>query len=301
MVPHEECTLLEFQERFLTEEACVKRLESVKWPEGFICPRCNGQNCYRLRNRREVECANCGHQTSVTAGTMFHQTHTPLRKWFWAIFLVGQDKGGLSALRLSKHVDVSPPTAWLMLHKIRKAMGQRDERYQLAGYIEFDQAFFGRAETTKKPDKADNQSMVLVMIESKGEKAGFVSMEVIASASRDNMRPIIERKVKPGHSFRSDGLQANYVLKSMGHQLTASPVPPEKISVELPWVHTAISLAKRFLLGTYHGVSSKHLQSYLDEFCYRFNRRFIEPRLFSRLLTACVCSDPFTYAAIIAA
>ena len=301
MLSQAECTILEFQERFRTEEDCVKRLETVKWPEGFVCPRCNGQSCYQLRDRREVECANCRQQTSVTAGTMFHQTHTQLKKWFWAIFLVSQDKGGLSAQRLSKLVDVSFPTAWLMLQKIRKAMGERDERYQLAGYIELDQGFFGKAATAKKPDKADNQSEVLVMIESKGERAGFVSMEVIASASRDNMRPIIERKVTPGQSFRSDGKQANYVLKSMGHQLTASPVPPERICVELPWVHTAIALAKRFLLGTYHGVSSKHLQNYLDEFCYRFNRRFMEPQLFSRLLTACVCSDPFTYAAIIAA
>jgi transposase-like protein len=221
-------------------------------------------------------------------------------KWFWAIFLMSQDKGGISSLRLSKLVDVSVPTAWLMLHKIREAMAQRDEHYQLSGYIEFDQGVFGRAATAKNPEKADNQSEVLVMIESKGKQAGFLSMQVIASASRDNMRPIIERKVKPGQSFRSDGLQANYVLKSMGHKLEASPVPPEKICTELPWVHIAISLAKRFILGTYHGVSGKQLQRYLDEFCYRFNRRFFEPQLFSRLLKACVCGEPLTYAATIA-
>jgi len=229
---------------------------------------------------------------------MFHKTHTHLKKWFWAIYLVSQDKGGLSALRLSKLVGVTRLTAWLMLQKIRTAMGQREERRQLAGYIEFDQGVFGKASTKKKPEKADNQSEVLVMIESKGKQAGAISMQVIASTSRDNMRPIIERKVKAGQRFRSDGLQANYILKSMGHELKAEPVPPQQICVELPWVHIAISLAKRFILGTYHGVSSKHLQRYLDEFCYRFNRRFSEPQLFSRLVTACVCGSPFTYAAL---
>ena len=297
---YEEYTLLEFQRRFQTEGDCEKQLEAVKWPDGFICPRCRCQDGCRLTDRREIQCSQCKHQTSVTAGTMFHKTHTPLLKWFWAMYLVSQDKGGLSATRLSRLVGVSRPTAWLMLQKIRKAMGQRDERYQLAGYIEFDQGVFGRAATAKKPEKADNQSDVLVMIESKGEKAGFISMQVIDSISRDNMRPIIEQKVKPGQSFRSDGLQANYVLKSMGHELKAGPVPPEEICIELPWVHIAISLAKRFLLGTYHGVSSKHLQCYLDEFCYRFNRRFVETQLFSRLVTACVGGTPFTYATITA-
>lgn len=295
---HEAYSLLAFQERFQTEADCIKQLESVKWPEGFECPRCSSRRCGSLATRREVQCADCRHQTSVTAGTIFHQTHTPLRKWFWAIYLASTDKGGLSASRLSKLVDVTVPTAWLMLHKIRRAMGQREQRYQLEGYIEFDQAYFGRAETAKKPDKADNQSTVLVMVESRGEKAGFLSMQVIDTPSRDNMRPVVERKVKQGQSFRSDGFQANYLLKSLGHLLNATPVPPEKICEELPWCHIAISLAKRFLLGTYHGVSSRHLQSYLDEFCYRFNRRFVEPQLFSRLLTACVSATPFTYAAI---
>lgn len=299
MLP-EECSLLDFQERFLTEEDCRIALKSVRWPDGFACPLCDCQNGYELKDRLEIQCARCRQQTSPTAKTIFHQTHTPLRKWFWAMFLVTQDKGGLSALRLSKLIKVSKETAYNMLLKIRNAMGQEEESRQLTGYIEFDQGVFGRAATTKKPEKADNQVDVLVMIESRSEQAGAICMQVIPSASKDNMRPIIEQHVKSSQQFRSDGLRANNVLADMGHQLKACPVPPEQICVELPWVHIAISLTKRFILGTYHGVSGKHLQCYLDEFCYRFNRRFSEPKMFSQLLTACAFGIPATVAALTA-
>ena len=230
---------------------------------------------------------------------MFHKTRTPLRKWFWAIFLVSNDKGGISATRFSLLLTVSYPTAFLMLHKIRHAMGEREEGRTLSGYIELDEGFFGKAETAKKPAKADNQAQVLVMIESEGDRAGDISMKVIESASRDSIEKIVEAKIEPGQQIRSDGLQSHYVLKSMGHNLKATPVPAKDASTELPWVHIAISLAKRLLLGTYHGVSSKQLQSYLDEFCYRFNRRHKSLELFSRLLYACRLGTPFTYSQLI--
>lgn len=244
------CTLLEFQERFRTEIDCLNKLEADRWTGGFICPKCGHSKGYRLSNRREIQCAQCRHQSSVTAGTMFHGTHTPLLKWFWAIYLVSQDKGGVSALRLSKQVGVTRMTAWLMLQKIRSAMGKRDKRIQLAGYIEIDEAFFGRAATITKPGKADNQSKVLVMIESEGERAGSLSMRVINSANEDTIRDEVKQKVKQeSQCFRSDGWRAHAVIKSMGHELNADPVPPKQACTELPWVHIAISLAKRFLLA----------------------------------------------------
>lgn len=296
----EQYTLLEFQERFQTEWDCLAQLEAVRWPNGFHCPKCQCTKGYRIQTRGDIECAHCAYQASVTAGTMFHRSHVPLRKWFWTIFLSAQDKGGISAVRLSKLLGVARATAWLMLHKIRNAMAERNTRLILSGYIELDEGSFGRAATAKKPEKADNQSEVIVMVESKGTSAGGIAMLVVESTSRDSIRDFVEPKVKPGQRFRTDGLQAHYVLKSMGHQLTADPVPPETAGKELPWVHIAISLAKRFILGTYHGVSSKHLQPYLDEFCYRFNRRVGEQRLFSRLLIACAAGSPLTYGALTA-
>lgn len=297
---YEQYALLEFQDRFQTEEDCLARLEAARWPEGFSCPRCQCKKGYRIETRGDIECAQCDYQASATAGTMFHGSHVPLRKWFWTLFLVSQDKGGVSALRLSKLLKVARKTAYLMLHKIRDAMGERDEKYLLSGYIELDEASFGRAATSKKPDKADNESQVIVMVESNGTKCGSIAMRVVESTSRDSLRDFVGPKVKPGQRFRTDGLQAHYVLRSMGHTLKADPVPPEMAGKELPWVHIVISLAKRFILGTYHGVSSKHLQRYLDEFCYRFNRRVGEHRMFSRLLTACALGSKLTYSALIA-
>jgi len=298
---YDEYSLLEFQEYFRDEDACVRRLAALRWPDGFLCPRCGSTRGWPLRGRREIQCAGpgCTHQASVTAGTIFHLTRTPLQKWFWAIYLVSQDKGGVSALRLMKLLQVCRDTAWLMLHKIRAAMGAGDQRTQLAGYIELDEGFFGRAASGKKPDKGDNQAQVLVMIESAGQRAGKIAMQVIESADRETIGAAVGEKVKPQQHFKTDGWQAHRVIGDMGHELDAQAIPAALASIELPWVHTAISLAKRFILGTYHGVSKKHLQRYLDEFCYRFNRRFSEPQLFARLLGACILSSPCTYATLI--
>lgn len=230
---------------------------------------------------------------------MFHKTRTPLRKWFWAIYLVSNDKGGVSASRLVSQLKVSYPTAFLMLHKIRRAMGEREKMRTLSGYIELDEGSFGKAETSKKPEKAHNQSKVLVMIESEGKRAGEIVMRVIDSASRDTIEKIAEEKIEPGQQIRTDGFQSHHVLRSMGHDLTATAIPAKLASKELPWVHIAISLAKRMLLGTYHGVSKKHIQPYLDEFCYRFNRRFKPTERFSRLLKACLLGTPFTYSQLV--
>ena len=297
---YEQYTLLEFQEHFQTEAQCIAKLKAARWPAGFECPRCQCREGCLIETRGDIECAQCGYQASPTAGTMFHRSHVPLRKWFWAIFLVSHDKGGVSALRLSKLLGVARATGWLMLQKIRNAMAERDTKRVLSGYIELDEGSFGKAATVKKPEKADNQSEVIVMVESKGTTPGEVAMRVVDSTSRDSIRDFVGPKVKPGQCFRTDGLQGHYVLKSMGHQLKADPVPPETAGKELPWTHIVISLAKRFILGTYHGVSSKHLQRYLDEFCYRFNRRFGEERLFSRLLTACAKGAHLGYDALIA-
>jgi transposase-like protein len=293
---YRELSLLEFQERFGTEEACEQALEQARWPNGFICPKCGHDGGYRLSSHRLMQCASCRRQTSLTAGTVFHKTRIPLRIWFWMMYLVANDKGGTSALRLSKQLEMRYETVWFILQKIRSAMQQRDEKITLSGFLEIDQAFFGRAATAKKPRKAHNQAQVLVVIESMGKKAGNVFMQVIDAASRDSIREVLADKVEPVQAVRTDGLQANYVLRSMGHRLNAKPLPGVEGIKYLPWVHIAISLAKRFILGTYHGVSTVHLQRYLDEFCYRFNRRQSGNQLFDRLLKATAIATPCYYA-----
>ena len=141
--PYKEMSLIQFQRRFRTEAACRDYLFKFKWPEGFVCPSCGHSAYYNLPKRNLFQCKACSHQTSVTTDTVMHKTRTPLRIWFWAIFLVANDKRGLSALQLSKNLDVSYYVAWTMLHKIRFGMKNRDSGYDLLGVIEMDDSFFG--------------------------------------------------------------------------------------------------------------------------------------------------------------
>ncbi len=293
---YKELSLLQFKKQFSTELSCQKALEKARWPKGFVCPRCAHTRAYRRSTRRLLECAGCGYQASLTAGTIFHKTRTPLLKWFWAIYLVSQDKGGVSALRLAKQLELGYKTAWSMLHKIRNAMAQRDSQYTLSGLIEMDDAFFGGAAKGRRGRGAANKSTVLVMVESKEEHAGFIAMQTVESMERQQVEAVVKERIAPAQRIRTDGYQSYSQLSTLGHQHDGSPVPATQAAEELPWVHTAISNAKRFLLGTYHGVSHKHLQRYLDEFCYRFNRRTWEKQLTDRLLTACIQAKPITYA-----
>jgi len=291
-----ELSLLEFQRRFATEEACQEALEKARWPQGFVCPRCSHGKACRLGPRNLLQCSACHHQASVTAGTLFHKTHTPLVKWFWAIWMVAQDKGGVSAMRLARQLDLRYRTAWTMLHKLRKAMGQRDAKYTLTGSIEMDDAFFGGAAAGKRGRGAANKTKVVVMVESRDEHAGFIGMKTVAKTDSAEIGAAAAAKIAPGQEIHTDGWRAYRTLEKLGHNHRPERVPPKESSEKLPWVHIAISNAKCFLLGTYHGVSHKYLQAYLDEFCYRFNRRAWEPTLTSRLLTACLTATPVTFA-----
>lgn len=291
-----EFSLLEFKKRFGTERACQKALEKMRWPDGFLCPKCKHFKACRVRTRRLLQCSKCHHQVSLTSGTIFHKTRTPLQKWFWAIYLVSQDKGGVSAMRLSKQLELGYKTAWAMLHKIREAMAQRDSGYTLSGSIELDDAFFGGAAKGRRGRGAANKTPVLVMVESKGEHAGFIAMQTVESMERPRVETAVKEHIAPRQNIRTDGHKSYAGLTERGHRHDGTPVPTERASEDLPWVHTAISNAKRFLLGTYHGVSHKHLQRYLNEFCYRFNRRAWEKQITLRLLTACIFANPITFA-----
>lgn len=296
---YEAMTIVEFQERFRTERDCLDYIAKMRWTEGFTCERCGfAGKCYRVRSGRVIQCGGCARQMSITAGTIFHRSRLPLVYWFWMIYLVAEDKGGASASRIAKQLGIRQETIWVNLHKIRAAMSRRDELYSLAGFIELDEAFFGRAATAKKPDKSDNQAEVIVMIEAPDGRPKHLAMRVVDVTNRDSIRDFVGSKVEANQSFKTDGAAAHWVLKSMRHNLNCKVIPEYEAHIELPWVHKAISLAKRFILGTYHGVSAKHLQGYLDEFCFRFNRRHRTGEIAMRLLDACLTSPPLHLSAL---
>ncbi len=290
-----EVSLLEWQKRYGTEQACAKALAKVRWPDGFSCPRCGGTKAYHVASRKVYQCSQCRHQVSITADTLFHSTNLPLVKWFWAIYLMASDKGGISALRLSKQIGVSWPTARNMLKKIRTAMAHRDSLYRLEQVIEFDDTYVGGKRPGKRGRGAAGKKPVLVAVETRGKKVGFMAMEAVETVSKKTVREFLHYRLKPGQTVRTDAFPAlNSVNETQLHQKKVTPA--EEASNWLPRVHMMIGNMKKFLNGTFHGVSLIYLQEYLDEFCYRFNRRFWEPELPLRLLNACLAHAPVKFA-----
>lgn len=293
-------TFLDFDEKFSTEEACLQAIFDARWPRGFVCSQCGHNDGYRLRTRPVVECCLCGSQKSITADTLFHRTRTPLRTWFLIIYEVAHDKGGASALRLSKRLGMHVSTVWNMVQKIRVAMGARDENLTLAGYIELDEAFFGGKTTRVVGESATKDKIqVLVLVESEGRQAGNLVMKVIESSGPDDIEPIIGTKIESepgGQWFRTDGWGSHHVVMNHGHRITMGHIPKIMLDKVLRCVSLAISHAKAFFKGTYHHFCKKHIQRYLDEFCYRWNRRHLEKQIASHLIAACVLHSAVYYA-----
>jgi transposase-like protein len=264
-----------------------------------------------MATRQVHECARCSYQCSVTAGTIFHKTRTPLASWFWAIYRMSHDKKGISAVQLAKEIGVSYPTAWLMLHKIRKAMSDRDRGYRLSGLVEVDEGYVGGEEhgEGRRGRGAGTKSVVAVAVERRGPAKsgqkpvpGFAALEVIPDAATETLEKFLAGKVKPGSHILSDGWAGYRRLKQKGFEHTATAISKqeEPAHVLFPWVHIALSNLKRFLLGTHHKVERKHLANYVAEFNYRLNRRTMEPDLMIRLLRACIGTHTIAYKQLIA-
>jgi transposase-like protein len=296
MAHQESLDILGFQQRFPTNDACRDHLFRIRWPEGLKCPICGGTDFYKITTRNIYEC-KCGHQVSLTAGTIMHGSHTPLGKWFWAIYLTAHDKRGISALRLQKELQVSYPTAWLMLHKIRHAMGERDSRYLLAGIVETDEMYIGGAKKGGKRGRGTEKTPVQVAVSLDTEgRPQFVKMEMADDITGQSIRGFAERHIEAGAVVKSDNYRS--YIKAFDNQ--AYTHEPEKFGIKenpehLKWLHRIVGNVKVFILGTYHGLGDKHLQAYLDEFCFRINRRKFSGQLFNRLLTACMTSSAITY------
>ncbi len=296
----EAMTLLEWQKRFSDEESCLRQLTAVRWPDGFSCPHCDGQDAWYTSGHGLYECKTCRKRTSATAGTLFHSTKIPLTHWFLALYFCAVDKGGISATRLSIYLPVSWNTARLMLAKLRSAMGDRDQQYLLKGLIELDDAFVGGKTTGGKRGRgSEKKTAILVACENVAEenRAGFLKMTVVDHVDENSVKAFTKQAIEPKQDLKTDGSATLRTLEGE-HRVEYRVVPPQESHKWLPWVHIAIANLKRFLLGTYHGVSGSRLQEYLDEYCYRFNRRWCELEIPNRLLRACLIHKPILRSAL---
>jgi len=293
-------SLLEFQAHFKDEQACREHLFRVRWPNGFCCPKCGNSTYYFVKGRDLYQCKECSHQASLTAGTVMHKTRTSLVKWFWAIYFIANDKRGCSSLSIQKAIGVCYETAWSMSHKIRSAMADRDAEYKLAGLVKVDDAYFGGAsEGSSNSGRGTEKTPVIVAVSvDENDHPLYVKMEVVESLNQDAARDFAVKYVVPDSKIITDGLNIYTIVAKSGYQHEYIVVSENKnIALEtFKWVHILISNAKAFVAGTFHGLDRNHLQRYLNEFCYRFNRRHREPELFNRLLKACTCARPVTYA-----
>jgi transposase-like protein len=307
--------LIEFQKTFSDDEACEQHLIKQRWESGFICPQCGHDQAWYLKNRKLFDCKKCRFQTSLTAGTIFHGTRVPLVKWYWLLYHMAMDKVGVSVAEMQRLLGIGQyRTAWLMAHKIRKAMADRDAGYSLAGLIEMDESFFG-PKGSKRGRGSERKSTVLCAVSlyrnRKGEeKPGFAHMQVVNNASSNTVEEFLDRL--GSGKFTNEGKQLVETIRSDGwrsygkaaknkdlHHLKVVLRDPKAAGRLLPWVHRVISNAKSVIKGSHRGVSEKHLQAYLSEVCYRFNRRFWEKELFDRLVQACILTETLTYKELI--
>lgn len=307
--------LLNFISQYPDEDSCKEKLKAIRDKQGVICGHCGGKEHYWKKDKWQYECKFCKTRTTLQSGTVMHGSQLPLRYWFIAMHLLTSTKKSFSAAELQRQLGHKYYEAiWTMLHKLRLAMGKRDDQYILSGQIELDEGFFStevKPEDKDKPLKrgrgSQKRTKVLVMAESKEvegktnkkgkpRKVGFMKMHVIGDLKADTINAQVSANISNEATLITDDSTSYTGLSDLVGEHQARVIPKEKVGEVLPWVHLAISNAKRMLLDIHHNIRPEFLQSYLNEFCYKFNRRYFGEAMFDRLLVATVASkNEFRY------
>lgn len=297
-------TFQEMDDWFRNESGCRAYIRRLRWPDGFVCRSCGAHAEPWETSRGVLVCRACGAETSLTAGTLFQDTRKPLRLWFLAMWFVTSQKNGVSALGLQRVLGIgSYETTWTWLHKLRRAM-VRPGRDLLSGEIEVDETIVGGPEEGRKGRDIKDKSLVVVAAEKRGRYIGRIRMKFIDDASADTLIGFIRETIEPGATIHTDGWKGYNGLKAAGygHRVTVISGSSHPAHELMPRVHRVASLLKRWLMGTLQGgIQQRHLDYYLDEFTFRFNRRASRARglLFHRLAQHAVDLHPVPYRSII--
>jgi transposase-like protein len=292
-------SLIEFQRRFPDERACAAYLAQVRWPEGFRCPSCGHTKGWELSSKAFTwECASCRRQTSVTAGTVMHGSKLPLTVWFWAAYLMASHSNGIAALQLQAQLGLgSYKSAWLLAAKLRRAM-VAPGRALLAGLVEVDETTIPLRRKDDPREVGHGRSpqgkmLVAGAVEVRDGGPGRVRLGAILDASAESLHAFVGASLEAGAHARTDGWSGYPGAPGVIHE--PHVVGPMAAHVVLPWTHRVFANLKRWALGVYHGLRRQHLQSYLDEFAFRFNRRHTRHAAFRSLLGIAVAKIPTTY------
>jgi len=288
----------DFLDWFGTEKECVEYIAKLRWADGYKCPKCSSTKAWATE-KGLMHCSECGHQTSVTAGTVFQGTRKSLKLWFHVMWWVVSQKTGCSALNLKNAMDFeSYETAWTWLQKLRRVM-IRPNREMLSGRIEVDETYLGAEETGVHGRETDTKVLIVAAVEEQDGRIGRVRFRCVKNASSEELVPFIQDNIDKSSTVVTDGWSGYNSLESKGYNHVVYNVSKSELTASelLPNVHLVIALVKRWLLGTHQGaVSEKHLQYYLDEFSFRFNRRLSTNRglLFYRLMQLAVTQKACT-------
>ena len=299
-------TLIEFIKEYPDEASCKAKFKQYREQVGVVCPKCGVKEHYWKSYKESYECKSCGYRQSLKANTVMHKSKLSYRYWFMAMHLLASTKKSFSAKELQRQLgNKRYHPIWHMLHKLRDAMGKRDGEYVLAGRIELDDGCFSTEISEKEKNNplkrgrgSQRKSKVLVMAESefvespkKGQRArrvGYLKMKVIENLRSETINEHVKTLAFNAIEADTDDSTSYVDLKDFVPKHNAQVIPKEKVGEVLPWVHIAISNSKRQILNTFHNVKPEYLQKYLDEFCYKFNRRYFGEALFNHLLVACV-------------
>jgi len=299
--------LIEFTKHFPDEQSCKDAFKSCRLEQGVTCKKCGCTSHYWKKKREQWECKECGHRTTLKSGTVMQGSRLPFQYWFIAMHLITGTKKSFSSKEIQRqlgHKRYEP--IWAMVHKLRSVMGLRDQQYQLRDTIELDEGFFetvsitrDKSEPLKRGRGSQRQTTVLVSVESKNagknhnpkkhvkeKQVGYLKMKVITSLKKEDVSTTVRQSVEKGTKIVSDN-STSYVELNENFDLHTRTIPKNEVMKALPWVHTAISNAKRLLLDVHHRIDDDFLQNYLNEFCFKFNRRYFD-NLFDRLMVAAV-------------
>ena len=290
-----EVNLITLFEQFDTDEECRAVLEDLRWPHGVICPRCNADKVYRANPRKQYDCSSCGYQFSVMSGTIFHDTHLPLPKWFVAVYLMCESKKGMSANQMKRTLGVSYKTAWYLCHRIRAAMKEANPE-MLQGVIEADETWIGgHKKGTPRGKWRDTKTMVLGAL----ERGGAVRFKIDKRANKKTLHTFLAENVCEHEAFYTDEHGAYQGFSEKHSSVVHWKEEWVRGDVHTNSVEGVWSLFKRSIVGSYHQLSAKHLDSYLDEMAWRFNNR-ANPYLFRDTLTKLVKAETLEYKSLVA-
>ncbi len=297
MLKEQEINLVSLVENYHSEESCRARMEELRWPEGVECPRCDSKDIARMEDRHQYQCRSCRYQFSVTAGTIFHDTHLPLWKWFLAVYLIVESKKGISANQLKRTIGVSYKTAWYLCHRIRAALKEVDAQL-LKGIIETDETFVGGKVEGMGRGYKGNKTVVVGAF----QRDGAIRLQVVRGRDRETLQGFIRENVAGDtEAIYTDEWEAYKGIADHDtkHE-TVNHSEKEYVrgEVHVNSVENIWSLLKRSIIGSYHQVSAKHLDAYLDELEFRFNNRE-NPYMFRDALCKLLVANNLPYAKLI--